>query len=502
MRQHLKNSDMKSIFNRIVLLAAAIAVSSCFGIGDEDFRELSPITFSGVPDVIEVSLGEELVLDELTITSELPVSCEWAYGPKTGDNTMGSCTVISTDREIRHTFNRIGTYILRLKADNGESIVFKYFTLNVNSGFDEGILILNNGSGGQCSLTFIKKLQENASEDEQEIYPDIFSTINPGQTLSNGTDIYLSYHESGNVEYSSLLVSTDDENGTIYKLEPKTFELYGKTGMKAQLGGSCLEFVGDAASGTTYNYAFIVGSDGKTYRYDLFGDFVGERTDASALGKVTDGYMATYYASSSSSSATRKPILYNETTLYQPGNGKVTYRDLEGYRIVNMCTFSNKNVVFVLFESIANPGTYCIKSTTGTLGTFKDVQPDFTPGKLNMDRNSIMVGTRNSMDAYYSFENRIYRWGLSETSASVPPSAARIELPAGEVIRSMATNYMGDFNNGTEETLLYVATYNPDRAGEKKGSLYIYRFEDDTLVKSYEGICDDPVKVLYKYRIS
>ena len=66
----------------------------------------------------------------------------------------------------------------------------------------------------------------------------------------------------------------------------------------------------------------------------------------------------------------------------------------------------------------------------------------------------------------------------------------------------MATNFMGDFGDDTQETLLYVATYNPDRAGELKGSLYIFQFSDDTLVKKYEGICNDPVQVMYKYRIS
>ncbi len=77
-----------------------------------------------------------------------------------------------------------------------------------------------------------------------------------------------------------------------------------------------------------------------------------------------------------------------------------------------------------------------------------------------------------------------------------------ITLPAGEQIRDIATNFLGKDKGDNGEDLLYVATYNPSRAGEKKGSLYVYRFSDDSLVKSYEGVFWDPVSVIYKYRVN
>ena len=118
-----------------------------------------------------------------------------------------------------------------------------------------------------------------------------------------------------------------------------------------------------------------------------------------------------------------------------------------------------------------------------------------------MDRNSIMVTSFNAPDfIYYSYDNAIYRW----TPTTLPPTSPKITLPKGEQIMSMCTNFMGSFQGaeGTFETLLYVATWNPDRAGENKGSVYIYQFSDDSLVKKYEGICAKPVKIMYKYRIS
>lgn len=167
---------------KLFALAAVFGMTACYGIKDEDFPELSAITFSEVSDVIDVNIGEELVYTDLKVNSSLPVTYEWSYGQRKQTGTqqdMASITVISDKADIRYTFNRVGTYILRLKADNGEDIQFKYFTLNVNSGMDEGVLVLCDDDV-KGTLTFIKQLPENAGADGQEIFPDVFSLINPG----------------------------------------------------------------------------------------------------------------------------------------------------------------------------------------------------------------------------------------------------------------------------------------------------------------------------------
>ena len=158
-------------------MAAVFGMTACYGIKDEDFPELSAITFSEVSNVIDVNIGEELVYTDLKVNSSLPVTYEWSYGQRKQTGTqqdMASINVISDKADIRYTFNRVGTYILRLKADNGEDIQFKYFTLNVNSGMDEGVLVLCDDDV-KGTLTFIKQLPENAGADEQEIFPDVFS---------------------------------------------------------------------------------------------------------------------------------------------------------------------------------------------------------------------------------------------------------------------------------------------------------------------------------------
>ena len=137
-----------TVFKILCAVLAIPMVAACYSLEDEQYAELSPITFNDVSSTIDVMAGDELVYDKLEVTSEFPVTYEWAYGPKkttaaTSEYDMQSLEVISDKPDIQYTFTRIGQYILRLKVDNGESIEFKYFTLNVNSAFVNILLVAN-----------------------------------------------------------------------------------------------------------------------------------------------------------------------------------------------------------------------------------------------------------------------------------------------------------------------------------------------------------------------
>jgi hypothetical protein len=175
----------------------------------------------------------------------------------------------------------------------------------------------------------------------------------------------------------------------------------------------------------------------------------------------------------------------------------VTAVTLNGYKVVNIASDRDANKTYVLLQSETNPTSYTIKYTTGSLGSYKAVK-DFTADKINMDKNSIMVNAKNSADVYYNFDNKVWRWGLTSAPSANPVNT--ISIPEGEQITAMGTNFMGDFPDGTDESLLYVATYNE---GTGKGSIYVYDILTETLVKSYKDVCNGkPVKLLYKYRIA
>ena len=59
-------------------LGAAILVSSCFGIDDENYPELAPLELTAVSDTINVMQGVELNYTGLSVESGLETKFEWA----------------------------------------------------------------------------------------------------------------------------------------------------------------------------------------------------------------------------------------------------------------------------------------------------------------------------------------------------------------------------------------------------------------------------------------
>ena len=71
-----------TVFKILCAVLAIPMVAACYSLEDEQYAELSPITFNDVSSTIDVMAGDELVYDKLEVTSEFPVTYEWAYGPK------------------------------------------------------------------------------------------------------------------------------------------------------------------------------------------------------------------------------------------------------------------------------------------------------------------------------------------------------------------------------------------------------------------------------------
>lgn len=498
---------MRNLKYSILSLAIlSFVFPSCWKIDEGGSLELEPIEVVSASDTINANLGVELKYEGLNVKSSLDVKYEWTYGQPADGKTIadhifkpGTVEKFSTSPTIDYTFPKIGTFLLRLRLDNGESVSYKYFTLNVNSGYDEGVVILNNDDAGNGSLTFVKTLtSEESAAGEREVFPDVFSTINLGQTLKNGRALFMSDATVKKVDYSGILIATNDENSTMWHMETKTFQLFKKAGM-AGVGTSFKSFGGELAS-TTGFAAFLLGNNSHIYRYDmLLGNYT-DMIDIKPMTRIFGGLSRTMPTSES----VRTTIYYTDDTLCirRSASAGVVYYTEKGYSVVNMATMrtAKNNGLYILFRSKTNPEEYMIRCTDGVggTGTFKKwgASVDFTASVLKMDENSKFVNTKHSADVYYTFENAIYRWSL----ISAPVAKPAITLPEGERIRDIATNFKGRGKGDDGEDLLYVVTYNPDRSGEKKGSLYVYSFADDSLVKSYEGICDDPVSVLYKYR--
>lgn len=483
-------------------VAGVFALEGCFGVEPHGYKELSPVTINVVSDTINVNLGTELVYNGLDIVSAGDLTFQWAYGePASGSGTDGhkfsSMEVISDSRTIDYTFPKVGSFLLRLRVDNGESIAFKYFTLNVNSGYDEGVAILSNDQEGNSALTFVKTLtSEESARGEQQVFYNIFSVA--GKTLRKGTSLFIADNTYRNVTYSGFLIATDDEDGTIYHMDCKTFEYY-MSAKVADFGTSCAEFGGEYAEDKSSFGCFFRSKDGRIFRYDMNGGFLNEMTE---IKIKADRIMSAVNRSGASAKTYRYPVFFDETTVgtRKSSSAGPKYCSESGWKVVNVAVARNGSLspVRAILRSEAYPDSCKIMSGSISGWGSWDKVAAFETSSLNISPDSKLVSTTAASDVYYVYNNAIHRWNMT----SAPGTRAAIKVPDGEIIRDIATNYKGRPASSGGEDLLYVVTYNPDRGGEHKGSLYVYRFSDDSLVSSYEGICDDPASVVYKYRIN
>ena len=105
--------------------------------------------------------------------------------------------------------------------------------------------------------------------------------------------------------------------------------------------------------------------------------------------------------------------------------------------------------------------------------------------------------------AFVSNGNKIYKWFYSQLDIDATPF---ITLPEGEEVRGL-NHYQcsrnvsdAEYQDYSRQKQFYVSTYNPNREGEYKGSLYIYDADTGELVNKYEGISYEPVSMFYKIK--
>ena len=220
---------MKTKLYIITLLCFMVGLYSCY---DDDStlgkKEVSQVTISAAHDTLTTSFGEELVISHLNIEQsgkELPLTYEWAYGQL--DISSGvvkpypikdTLHVVSTDPELRYAFRDLGTFGLRLKVDNGETTSFKYFILQIDTEFSEGITILSRDNVGKGRVSFMKTLtkEEIASGKLPAFRTDIMEIANPGMELENVTDM---------VQNGGRLMISSGSNGRIYNMDSRTFDV-------------------------------------------------------------------------------------------------------------------------------------------------------------------------------------------------------------------------------------------------------------------------------------
>ena len=203
---------------------------------------------------------------------------------------MIDTTFISSSPTLDYAFEKSGSCVLRLRIDNGESIGFYYYDLRVQSGFDEGYLILCNDEENRGSLAFVKTwTPQEETENAQEVWDDLLNLINPEYEFRNLNDVYVF---STPRFWSGVLISSNDDESSIYRLDAASLAVTHRTKSMEEYGVQTGTILGEQTYGSTEQYVHLIGEDFKAYRYEFSVDMLISRNPPYPAKYSQQGYFA------------------------------------------------------------------------------------------------------------------------------------------------------------------------------------------------------------------
>lgn len=500
---------MKKLLKYFVAVSCGIVLISCYGLEKEEYRELAPITVSGLEQTIYAKATEKLTLNSLRVESDSSqeIAYEWSYGRPDGDLPgMVDTTFISSSPTLDYAFEKSGSYVLRLRIDNGESIGFYYYDLRVQSGFDEGYLILCNDAENRGSLAFVKiRTPQEEAENAQEVWDDLLNLINPEYEFRNLNDVYV-FSTPG--FWSGVLISSNDDESSIYRLDAASLAVTHRMKSMEEYGVQTGTILGEQVYGSTEQYVHLIGEDFKAYRYEFSVDMLISRNPPYPAKYSQQGYFA------SKSKGVRNVLTFSEegANLFPNGRSTKGYAAPSGYKFVNIAAARvgegqyDRCYLYYIAQSIEGSSKQIkILKTNDSFGEASELLTYTESAPMLMDAHSRIVTTKLNGNAYYDYDNKIYHWSMTGTSPRVPAEGDQpdITLPDGEQIVDICTNAVPSTSSTViDDDKLLIATYNPTVTDRKPGSLYLYDLRTMKKEKEWIGICEKPVAVAYKFPTS
>lgn len=499
---------MKKLLKYFVAVGCGIVLISCYGLEKEEYRELAPITVSGLEQTIYVNATEKLTLNSLRVESgnDHEIAYEWSYGRPDGDLPgMADTTFISSSPTLDYAFEKSGSYVLRLRIDNGESIGFYYYDLRVQSGFDEGYLILCNDEEDRGSLAFVKiRTPQEETENAQEVWDDLLNLINPEYEFRNLNDVYI-FSSSG--RQSGILISSSDNDGSVYRLDASSVTVTHRMKCMTEYGIRTGTILGERTGTSSTQWVYLLGDDAKAYRYELSSDMLIYREIP---------YPAKYSQQvlfSQKNAASRDILIFSEKgAVLFPNSNIKGYAAPNEYEFVNIAAARvgegqyDRSYFYYIAQSIeGSPKQIKILKTNDSFGEPTELLTYTESAPMLMNAHSRIVTTKLNGNAYYDYDNKIYHWSMTGTSPRVPAEGDQpdITLPDGEQIMDICTNAVPSTSSTViDDDKLLIATYNPTATDRKPGSLYLYDLRTMKKEKEWIGICEKPVAVAYKFPTS
>ena len=485
---------MKRLYYIISFLVILFSFNSCYDDSSSlAVKEIAEIQVtSNVKDTINLYLGDNIsIKNQYSYTGD-DISWQWSIGKYTENAVTDQVSTvfkeISTEPDLEYKTTDLGHYFLRLVTTNKYGSDIRYYHVFVNSEFEEGYLILGKREDGKGSLAFMKTLtpEEIAQGLQPEFRQNLFAYTNDGEELGEGPI-------DCDKVYDKLYIMCGKAQ-KLYQIDAKSFQLvhvfdysiYGNDFVPQDLisydSKYCREIYSTSPNG---GVAKVQIADLEIFPY----------TDLPQNIKFTRTYDRPNYSAS-------KVIAFIDdvnSKIYASGfnaaDFSFSYFPCYDY-------FDGREIIQVFFDVDGNMLVYTIKEDKyyltkigSTLTSFETLQLDVvyervcTENTTLFNKNSVFEVNDPSSCLFFGNQNMVYKWTYNQSEI---PSKAFITLPDGEIIKCM--------NQSADHKQLYIGTYNSSRSG-LKGSLYIYDSDTGKVIgKPYEGVADEPVKVMYKVK--
>lgn len=470
-------------------------------------------------DTINIYFNETLEIKANVGVGNLPVVYNWGIGKyqefektdASGQKYMANVTVfetVSDKKDLSLIVRELGHYMIREMATNDHGSTMKYHHLFVNSPFEEGFLIFGRRPNGNGSIAFLKTLtpEEIAMGMKPAFRQNVYEYVNGEEPHADpvdcdkiGNELYLLY---GNSQKLTVIDAKTLEVNLEYDFKhykgdfiPNNISSYdGKFSdeliVTSNNGGATQVQTREQAIYPMYDalpkgYTFYQMYDRQSYKSSVKEVFIGKDKDGDDVvcfhGVGADNSYGYYPCYDYFKDSKVMHVFCNE---HADGNDPTIISTKNGVMRITQISFWLTNIF------------------SGG-GLFKQMERDLTNNTSIMTpETKILVNDLHSC-VFFSHKNKIYKWFYTQNDL---PSESYFELPEGEQVRCL-NHYIVSRNekdyskvSANAQTQIYIATYNPARESEFKGSLYIYDVATGQKVASYEGISHEPIDMIYKIK--
>ncbi|MEO6682918.1 MAG: PKD-like family lipoprotein [Ginsengibacter sp.] len=434
------------------------------------------IELANIEKTVNIDKNEKISLSPIVTQSKgnLDLTYEWQVDYK----------VVSTEKDFTYSGTDLGSYVVRLKVSNADGSAFKSFVLNVNSPYEEGLMVLGENQQGLGTLSFLRKLTpaEKEAGKVEGFATNLFELNNPGKSIGKGP--------SDLVKRGRQLYISSADDGKISVVNGKTLEL--EAVVTAPEFPNFKPFKLNVPDNTSTS-SIILNKDGKLFTLASQDLLILKNTNLTDNVPNADLAMKT---------AVVGTMNFTHNYFWDKDGSKLWNFWYIGSNSLDVLAnqelisfFPTTGAVYTLTRDKTDPS----KLTKTVFGEFIQVyfqkpidlkeKREFTNPAPTLTENSITLVNQKFVKLVYANGGSIYNWFYTGIDI---PSTPFISIPIPGVVTSLASNPAG--------TELYVGVYNSAASG-LKGSVLVYNIDNGALINKYEGVSDKPVKLFYKTKI-